>query len=454
MVESGTWTLPSGHVGELQRRSLPRSRSILLCTPTPSDATQRESATQRELCVSQWAEPGFPETLGRADSPLELARDAKEVCEIQPVISHPASSAGRVLMVYTGGTLGMVKHHDGTLVPPQRRGMLCLLIQSMPEFHDETLPDLDMIEYFPLIDSSNIGPQDWAALAQSLQEHYYDYDGFVIIHGTDTMAYTASALSFMLEGLGKPVILTGSMIPLCEPLNDARRNLIASLMFASQLELCEVAIFFNDRLLRGNRAVKCDATGLAAFDTPNFEALATIGASGAFVATQRDSWQPQPACRLRVHTHMSARVVVVRLSPGFDDEAISAMIQHTDNLDGLVLSMYGTGNGPTHKSSFVDLIKKAISRNILVVATTQCHKGTVALNVYEVGKRLLSVGVVSAGDMTTEACVAKISYLCGRGLQGETLRSAMAQDLRGELTQNLQRRYTHRVGPVYRDQRL
>lgn len=264
------------------------------------------------------------------------------------------------------------------------------------------------------------------------------------------MAYTASALSFMLEGLGKPVILTGSIIPLCEPFNDARRNLIASLMFASQLELCEVAIFFNDRLLRGNRAIKCDSSGLAAFDTPNLAPLATIGAT---VATSRHLWQPQPVCRLRVHTELGVGVVVIRLTPGFDDSAISAMVDHAD-LHGLVLSLYGTGNGPSHKESFMRILHQAIKKDILVVATTQCQRGSVSLDTYEVGRRLLEIGVVSAGDMTTEACVAKIAYLVGRGLSSSELRRAMTDNIRGELSPPAEALQSQEQIRLLRDQRL
>ena len=174
----------------------------------------------------------------------------------------------KVLIIYTGGTLGMLKLPSGSLAPKQ--GHLAGCIAEMPEVNTDEMPELDLIEYNPLIDSSNVEPADWRRLACQIRDYYYDYDGFVIVHGTDTLAYTASALSFMLEGLGKAVVLTGSMIPLAEVYNDARRNLLISVVFAAQLDLCEVAIFFNDRLLRGNRAVKVDSNSLAAFDSPNF----------------------------------------------------------------------------------------------------------------------------------------------------------------------------------------
>jgi len=356
--------------------------------------------------------------------------------EVEPVIRH-STPTHRILAIYTGGTLGMVKK-DGTWAPPERRGTLAKLIDSMSEFHDDGMPDLDMIEYEPLLDSSNIGPSDWVALAKTIAKHYYDYDGFVVIHGTDTMAYTASALSFMLEGLGKAVVITGSIIALREPFNDARRNLIASIMFASQLDLAEVCVFFNDKLLRGNRAIKSENAGLDAFSSPNYPILASIGASG-ISCHNRHQWLPPPVCRLRLHTNLDARVLVLRLTPGFDDSTIAAMVTHASQLRALVLSLYGTGNGPSHKSDFMDAIAEAIRKDILVVVVTQCPKGTVSLDTYEVGRRLLEIGVVSASDMTHEACVTKIAYLCGRGLTGAMLRSAMGENLRGELTGRAER---------------
>lgn len=338
------------------------------------------------------------------------------------------SEVRRVLVIYTGGTLGMTMQ-NGSLAP--KKGFLQQRILEMPEVYAATMPDLDVIEYDPLIDSANVSPQDWSRLALQIRDSYYDYDGFVILHGTDTMAYTASALSFMLEGLGKAVVLTGSMIPLAEVFNDARRNLLISIIFAAQLELCECAIFFNDRLLRGNRAVKVDSNSLNAFDSPNFPPLATVGAT---INAERGRWRLPPTSRLRVHTELNTSVVVLRLAPGFDDGAIEAMVQHAHNLRGIVLSLYGTGNGPSHKLGFLRTIETAIEKGILVVASSQCMAGMVSLHTYEVGQILLDLGVVSAGDMTTEACVTKMAHLLGRNIKGERLRQMMMADLRGERT--------------------
>jgi len=270
----------------------------------------------RPACMITKNERGFEPGRSSSEAAVESGDSPVPAHEGTPerVVQHPSPS-GRVLIAYTGGTLGMIKTNASWAPPQHQRGLLSELIAAMVEFHDESMPDIDMVEFDPLLDSANIGPREWCSLANLVRRHYLDYDGFVIVHGTDTMAYTASALSFMLEGLGKTVVLTGSMIPMREPFNDARRNLISSIMLASNLELCEVAIFFNDRLLRGNRAVKCDSGGLAAFSSPNFPPLAVVGATGVS-AQNRHLWLPPPASRLRVHSDLDARVTVMRLSPG------------------------------------------------------------------------------------------------------------------------------------------
>ena len=237
--------------------------------PPAGSATAADAGeADEEESGEQWTTCTPVSLVKKADIGRSNADGFDDYFEDQPV--------GRVLVIYTGGTLGMTLQ-NGTLAP--EKGFLQQRIVEMPEVHAASMPEIDFIEYDPPIDSSNISPKDWGRLARQIRDSYYDYDGFVILHGTDTMAYTASVLSFMLENLGKAVVLTGSMIPLAEVYNDARRNLLIALTFAAQLELCEVAIFFDDRLLRGNRASKVDSAALTAFDSPNFPPLATVGAT-------------------------------------------------------------------------------------------------------------------------------------------------------------------------------
>jgi L-asparaginase len=251
------------------------------------------------------------------------------------------------------------------------------------------------------------------------------------------MAYCATALSFMLENLGKPVVFTGSQIPLCEPYNDARRNLIMALIFASRNTVNEVTIFFHDRLLRACRATKVNTHRLLAFDSPNQDPLAKIGIS---IEENEHLVLPPVKGALRVHTRMETRILTIRLVPGFDDGVIADMIlrgaeDDTIKLRALVLQLYGTGNLPSVKESFIQLLAEASAKGILVVAATQCFTGSVRLGHYAVGKALLSAGVVSASDMTLEAIACKVGYLCGRGdLTHKEVASLMGVSLRGEMT--------------------
>jgi L-asparaginase len=247
------------------------------------------------------------------------------------------------------------------------------------------------------------------------------------------MAFFATALSFMLENLGKPVVFTGSQIPLCEPYNDARRNLIMALIFAARDTVNEVSIFFHDRLLRACRSTKVNTHKLMAFDSPNLDPLATIG----ITIDENDHLHlPPPRGALRVHTTMDTRILTIRLVPGFDDGMIRYLIDaqsEKNNLHALVLQLYGTGNIPSVKKSFITLLADAADRGILVVATTQCQSGGVMLGHYATGQALVSAGVVSAGDMTLEAAACKLAYLCGRGdLNRNEVANLMGFPLRGE----------------------
>jgi L-asparaginase len=295
------------------------------------------------------------------------------------------------------------------------------------------MPIWEIIECKLLLDSSSIGPTQWVEFASYVEKYYYDYDGFVIVHGTDTMAYTASALSFMLENLAKPVIMTGSVLPFSNIYNDSKRNLILSIIFAAFVDIPEVCIFFDDRLLRGNRSVKVDSQNLAAFDSPNFPWLATVGSQ--ICLNQKEFLFP-PRRQFYVHKELNVNIMAVHLIPGFDDQFIQDIIHSPlSRLQGIVLALYGTGNAPTQKASFIQAISDALKKGIYVVACSQCLKGTVRLSAYAVGSVLHEMGVITALDMTIEAAVTKLSYLLGKGYDREQIATFMVHSLRGEVSE-------------------
>ena len=348
--------------------------------------------------------------------------------------AHDGRTRKRVLVLCTGGTLTMAPDKHGALAPVE--GALGHYMRNhMHELQQERMPEVTLHEYTPFYDSSDLGPVDWARLAHDIRDNYLHFDGFVIIMGTDTMAYCATALAFMLENLGKPVVFTGSQIPLTEPYNDARRNLIMALIFASRDTINEVTIFFHDRLLRACRTTKVNTHRLMAFDSPNIDPLATIG----ITIDENDHLQLPPARgALRVHSNMDTRLLTLRLVPGFDDAMIKDMIDRNveqNLMRAMVLQLYGTGNIPSVKESFIQLLADAVDRGLLVVAATQCHTGSVMMGHYAVGKALESAGVVSAADMTLEATACKIAYLYGRqDLNHKEVATLMGVSIRGEIT--------------------
>jgi L-asparaginase type I len=272
-------------------------------------------------------------------------------------------------------------------------------------------------------------------LAQQIADNYYSYDGFVILHGTDTMAYTASALSFMLENLGKAVVLTGSMIPLEEPVSDAKRNLLISMMVAAHLNITEVLLFFNTHLLRGNRAKKTDPWRLAAIESVNTEPLATMGV-GIHMRTKL--LLHPPGRRFNCHTQLYHNIIVLTMTPAFCYDSLKAMASSWRGIPGceppaLVLLMFGSGNAPINVRAFQEAIDLCLSEKCPVVIMSQCVHGSVDLTQYEGGMRLAKMGVIDGKDMTVEACTTKLSYLLGRGLRGSMLKKAMETNLRGEL---------------------
>jgi len=285
-----------------------------------------------------------------------------------------------------------------------------------------------VLEFDPLLDSSSMTPKDWETIAATVEKHYYDYDGFVVIHGTDTMAYTASALSYMLENLGKIVVLTGSQLPLLQAYSDARQNLVLSLLFAAHVDVPEVCILFNNVLLRGCRAKKVDATSTTAFLSPNFPPLATIGTS---ITLNRQLFLKPPIRRFQCRRALRTKIVALHMIPGFDDGVIKGAASEAD---ALILMLYGTGNAPSERQEFIEILQSAIGQGTVVVAVSQCSKGEVNLNKYKVGSVLHNIGVLSAGDMTVEAASTKLAYLMGMGMVGPDLRHAFMSSLRGERT--------------------
>eukprot|EP01036_Dinobryon_divergens_P033470 gene33470-43256_t len=276
-----------------------------------------------------------------------------------------------------------------------------------------------------------MGPDNWAEIADDIGKNYFDYDGFVVIMGTDTMAYASSALSFMLENLGKTVVFTGSQIPFCHVYNDARRNLIVSIIFAANSDCSEVCICFNDKILRANRTMKVNSVGLDAFDSPNYPPLATIEAS---IRINRELCLRPPRGAFRLHKTLNSKVIVLKLVPGFDDSMIHALIEHSTELKAVVLEMYGTGNGPSSKESLLSAIKLAKDKGMVVVAISQCLRGGVALETYSMGREFQKAGVVSGGDMTTEACTTKLAYLFGTVSDPNIISQLVGRSIRGEIT--------------------
>lgn len=303
-------------------------------------------------------------------------------------------------------------------------------MRAMPELRHESMPSFAINEYEPLLDSSNMTPREWMKIARDIADHYDDYDGFVVLHGTDTMAYTASALPFMLDGLSKPVIITGSQIPLCEVRNDARENLITSLIIASQHDVPEVCLYFGGVLLRGCRSTKVSADGFAAFASPNMLPLGRVGI-GIEIAHDLVR-RPRRGARLRVHELGTPVVSALRLFPGISPELVRNVLRPP--LQGLVLEAYGVGNGPDQDDAFVSTLADATSRGVVIVDCTQCLEGTVNLGEYAAGSALARAGVISGSDMTAEAALAKLYYLFSRGFAPEKVKSEMQRDLRGEVT--------------------
>ena len=334
--------------------------------------------------------------------------------------------SAEVLIIYNGGTIGMQPSTQGyTPVPgyPQQQ------MQSIPAFAKPALPTYDIIEQHPLIDSAHMHPDRWWGIAKLIEQYHDRYRGFVILHGTDTLAYTASALPFMLENLRKPVILTGSQIPLCEIRNDAQENLVTSLMIAAHYPIPEVCLYFGGKLMRGCRSTKLDATGFQAFFSPNYPLLGEVGIEIEIYWNRiRSMPQRQP---LRTRALHQATVGALRLFPGISASVLANMLRPP--LQGLVLETFGVGNAPSNDPMFLRVLKEATAAGIVLVNCTQCSKGRIRQDAYAAGHALGDCGVVSGEDLTTEAALAKLYYLLSEGHTPSQVREAMTTNLRGEM---------------------
>ncbi|TAG06581.1 MAG: asparaginase [Cytophagia bacterium] len=337
-----------------------------------------------------------------------------------------------VLVIYTGGTLGMVydKRKAG-LVPFK----FSQILAKVPELQHLSCA-LTITSLSDLIDSSNMKPSIWIQIAQKIIDNYAHYDGFVVLHGTDTMAYTASAISFLLQGLTKPVIFTGAQLPVGAIRNDARRNLVTSIEIASAKEnnlpiVPEVCIFFNDVLLRGNRARKVESSQFDAFQSFNYPPLAKVGINVNY-DTQNILAAP-PIFRPTLPLQLNENVGVLKLYPGISQKIIESILD-TDNLQGIIIETYGSGNAPTDKW-FLEILEKALKKNIIIYNVSQCLGGKVQQGRYATGIKLKEMGLIGASDMTTEAAITKMMYLLAQNLPEIELKKQLSLSLCGEMTE-------------------
>ncbi len=334
----------------------------------------------------------------------------------------------RVYIAGTGGTIGMRRTGGGGYLPEP--GFLEEQMKLLPELGHASMPEYVLHEYTPLLDSSNMAPEDWSRIAEDLQKNYQSYDGFIVLHGTDTMAYTASALPFMLHGLRKPVIVTGAQLPLSEPRSDARDNLVTSLLIASRFAIPEVCLYFGGRLLRGCRSVKISADGFQAFASPNYPPLGDVGINLEIHWERLRPAEGRP--EFRVQRLERAIVGSLRLFPGISARFVEHVLQPP--LKGLVLEAYGVGNAPDRDPDLLRVISEANERGVVIVACTQCLDGVVNLSDYATGAALARAGVISGFDMTAEAALAKLCYLWSTTTSADEVKRLMQTNLRGELT--------------------
>lgn len=347
--------------------------------------------------------------------------------------THDMTQKSALLLIYTGGTIGMKQDmKDLTLKPFD----FSQILDEVPEIRKFAFK-IDTYSFEPPIDSSDVEPSLWQDLARLIKEKYEDYDGFIILHGTDTMSYSASALSFMLDGLTKPVIFTGSQLPIGVPRTDGKENLISAVEIASAKDkeghpaVPEVCVCFDSILMRGNRSTKVNSEVFRAFQSPNFPPLAEAGINirynNEYIRKPNDWYQS-----LTINTELDTRVSILKIHPGITPEVVRNILCGKDTR-AIIMETYGSGNAPT-RDWFLDIVKESSAMNKIIVNVTQCLAGTVNMNIYANGKALERAGVIDGYDSTTESALAKLFYLMGKSRDNEWVKAMMGRNLKGEIS--------------------
>jgi L-asparaginase len=337
-----------------------------------------------------------------------------------------------ILIIYTGGTIGMIHNTDTGALESFNFDHL---LKHVPELKQLNI-NIDAITFDPPIDSSDMEPAMWSRIVTIIKERYENYDGFVILHGTDTMSFTASALSFMLEDLMKPVILTGSQLPIGALRTDGKENIIGAIEIAAAKNadgapiVPEVCVFFHEKLMRGNRTTKINSESFGAFGSNNYPLLAMAGTDIQFYT--RNIRKYIPGLKLKAHHEYNSNIIIFSLFPGIQQEIVEKMLEAKE-LKGVIFRTYGAGNAP-QKKWLIDALSKATAEGKIIINITQCAGGSVHMERYETGLQLQEAGVTSGHDSTVEAAITKLMYLLGKGLPVEEVRRRMETNIAGEIS--------------------